>query len=296
MTIPSIAQYAPPVTKFVSLSPPATPLFSIITVIKNNAPQLAGTIDSVMAQTNGDFELIIIDGDSADDWQSVVDSYEDPRIFCYSEPDLGIYDAMNKGIGHAKGQIIGTLNAGDCYQINTLKLVACAFHQAAGGSASPENCQEMAIAGDIASLTKNGFYHRQFAKAGPGNLYSHMHQPALFVTKSVYQRLGLFDTGYQIAGDYDFFLRMHGQVEIQFLGQILTRTSPAGVSGNFYGATLEAYRARVDRYPRLVNWAITGIKLLRIFLHLSLDRLRAWQFFERLRQRLQASQLHSGDK
>ncbi len=298
MTIPSIAQYAPPFPKFVSLSLPSTPLFSIVTVIKDNAPQLAGTIDSVVAQTNGDFELIIVDGASADDWQSVVDSYADPRIFCYSEPDLGIYDAMNKGIAHARGRIIGTLNAGDFYRINTLELVAQAFYQypAVGGASCPESCPEMAIAGDIASLTKNGFYHRQFAKAGLGNLYSHMHQPALFVTKSVYQRLGLFDTGYRIAGDYDFFLRMHGQVEIQFLGQILTQTSPAGVSGNFYGATLEAYRARVDRYPRLVNWIITGIKLLRVFLHLSLDRMRAWQFFERLRQRLQASQLHSGDQ
>jgi glycosyltransferase involved in cell wall biosynthesis len=292
MTIPFIAPSATPVPKFVSLNPPSTPLFSIVTVIKNNASQLAGTIDSVVAQTNGDFELIIIDGASEDDWQSVVNSYADPRIFCYSEPDLGIYDAMNKGITQAKGQIIGTLNAGDFYQINTLELVAHAFEQVS----LAENCSEMAIAGDIASLTKNGFYHRQFAKAGLGNLYNHMHQPALFVTKSVYQRLGLFDTGYRIAGDYDFFLRMHGQVQIHFLGQILTQTSPAGVSGNFYAATLEAYRARVDRYPPLVNLTITGLKLLRIFLHLSLDRLRAWQFFERLRQRLQASQLHSGDK
>jgi glycosyltransferase involved in cell wall biosynthesis len=288
MTISSLAQDAAPVAKFVSITPPTMPLFSIITVIKNNASQLAGTIDSVLAQTNGNFELIIIDGASADDWQSVVDSYQDPRIFCYSAPDLGIYDAMNKGIGRAKGQIIGTLNAGDWYQINTLELVASAFSQA--------NHPEMAIAGDIAALTKNGFYHRQRAKAGLGNLYNHMHQPALFVTKTVYERLGLFDTGYRIAGDYDFFLRMHRQVKIQFLGQILTQTSPAGVSGNFYRATLEAYRARLNRYPQLVNWVITGIKLLRIFLHLSLDRLRAWQFFERLRQRLHASQLHSGDK
>jgi glycosyltransferase involved in cell wall biosynthesis len=287
MTIPSIAQYATPVAKFVSITPPPQLLFSIITVIKNNAPQLAGTISSVLAQTHGDFELIIVDGASVDNWQSVVESYEDPRISCYSEPDLGIYDAMNKGIARAKGQIIGTLNAGDFYQPNTLELVARAFYQA--------DCQELAIAGDIESLTKNGFFHRQFAKAGPGNLYLHLHQPALFVTKAVYQRLGLFDTGYRIAGDYDFFLRMHRQVEVKFLGEILTRTSPAGVSGNFYAATLEAYRARSNRYPRLVNWAITGIKLLRIFLHLSLDRLQAWQFFERLRQRLQASQLHSGD-
>jgi glycosyltransferase involved in cell wall biosynthesis len=286
MTIPSIAQYAPPVAAAVSLVPLTTPLFSIVTVIKNNAEQLAETIGSVLAQTNGDFELIIVDGDSTDNWQEVVESVADPRIVCYSEPDLGIYDAMNKGIARAKGQIVGTLNAGDFYQANTLELVASAFSQA--------DRQELAIAGDIESRTKNGFYHRQYAKAGWGNLYSQMHQPSLFVTKSLYQRLGLFDTTYRIAGDYDFFLRMHGQVEIQFLGEILTRTSPAGVSGNFYAATLEAYRARQGRYPRLVNWSITGIKLLRIFLHLSLDRLQAWQFFERMRQKLQASQLHGG--
>lgn len=287
MTISALAPSATPVAEAVTTTPPTTPLFSIITVVKNNAPQLAATIGSVLAQTHGDFELIIIDGASDDHWQSIVDSYTDPRIRCYSEPDRGIYDAMNKGIAHAQGQIIGTLNAGDCYQPDALVRVAGAFSQA--------KCQELAIAGDLESQTKNGFYHRQFAKAGPGNLYLHLHQPALFVTKSVYQRLGPFDTGYRIAGDYDFFLRIHRQVQVQFLGEILTRTSPAGVSGNFYAATLEAYRARIDRYPRLVNWVVTGIKLLRIFLHLSLDRLQAWQFFERLRQRLQASQLHSGD-
>jgi glycosyltransferase involved in cell wall biosynthesis len=287
MTIPSIAQYAPTSTKLVEAGQQLTPLFSIVTVVKNNALQLSETIRSVLEQTYADFELIIIDGDSEDGWESIVASYADPRIFCYSEPDLGIYDAMNKGIARAKGQIIGTLNAGDFYQTNTLELVSQAFYRA--------HDRELAIAGDIAAISKNGFYHRQSARPGPSNLDNQLHQPALFVTKAVYQRFGLFNTEYRIAGDYDFFLRIRGQVKIQFLGQILTRTSPAGVSGNFYAATIEAYQARIDRYPRLLNWAVTGIKLLRIFLHLSLDRLRAWHFFERWRQEVQRSQLSSGD-
>lgn len=285
MVIPLISEYEQKITPH--LARDRMPLFSIITVVKNNAQQLEATICSMLAQTWTDFELIVIDGASTDNFLAVMARYSDQRILYRSEPDLGIYDAMNKGIALAQGQIIGTLNAGDFYRNNTLELVAQAYEK------FPQRL--MAIAGAIESKSKNGFYQRQSAQMGFAQLDHRVHQPALFVTKAVYQHFGLFDPTYRIAADYEFVLRIQGQVPIVFLSQILTRTSPAGVSGDLYAATLEAYRARAGYYFLPLNGVVTGLKLLRVFIHLMLDRLQAWQFFERLRQRFQRFSSSRGD-
>jgi glycosyltransferase involved in cell wall biosynthesis len=264
------------------------PLFSIVTVVRNNARQLGATIDSLLAQTCPDFELIIVDGASEDNFLEVVGQYQDPRINWHSEPDLGIYDAMNKGIHRARGQIIGTLNAGDYYQPEALALVAQAYHQ--------QGQAELTIAGDIETISKNGFYHRQTSCSGLANWYNKLHQPAFFVTKAVYDRWGTFDPQYRIAGDYDFFLRIYLRVPCVFLGKVLTRTSPAGVSGNLYGATIEAYQARRARYFAPLNWLLTAIKLLRVSLHLLLDRGCAWRWVEGGREWLQRLKFATGER
>ncbi len=255
------------------------PLFSIVTVVRNNAVQLEQTIQSLLNQTCQDFEYIIIDGGSTDDFLEVIRRYPDPRITWTSEADQGIYDAMNKGIARSTGKIVGTLNAGDFYLPQSLELVAAAYQAA--------NQSELAIAGNIQMMTKSGLLYLDRSAPGRSRLCFSIHQPSLFVTKTIYEHYGLFDTSYLIAGDYDFILRVYSLVTIVFLGKTITQTSPAGVSGDYYAATLEAHRARLaNSYPPMLSRIATSGKIVRIFLHLLLERLHIWQIWEKIRQQL----------
>ena len=259
-----------------------SPLFSIVTVVYNNAVQLEQTIQSLLGQTYQDFEHIIIDGGSIDNFLEVVNRYPDPRISWISEADYGIYDAMNKGIARSTGKIIGTLNTGDFYLPQTLELVAAAYQQA--------NQSELAIAGDLQMITKSGLLHLDRSAPGRLKLYFSVHQPGLFVTKTIYEQYGLFDISYLIAGDYDFILRIYSLITMVFLNKTVTQTSPAGVSGDYYAVTREAHRARLtNNYPPMLSKVVTGGKIVRIFLHLLLEKLHIWQIWEKIRHQLYVS-------
>jgi glycosyltransferase involved in cell wall biosynthesis len=280
MPFPLITDY--PAATLVTATKP--PLFSIVTVVRNNATQLEQTIQSLLSQTCQDFEYIIIDGESTDHFLEVVNRYPDQRITWSSAADRGIYDAMNKGIARSTGQIIGTLNTGDFYLPHTLELVAAAYDTAAQS--------ELAIAGDLQMITKSGLLHIDRSAPGRSKLYFSAHQPGLFVTKTIYERYGLFDTSYRIAGDYDFMLRIYSLIPIIFLGKIVTQTSPAGMSGDYYAATFEAHQARLaNNYPPLLSGLVTAGKLVRIFLHLLLERLKIWQIWEKVRHQLHLTKI-----
>ena len=103
-------------------------LISVVTVTRNNARTIAETIESVRAQTYGDVEHVVVDGASTDDTAEVARDRLGGNAVFVSEPDAGIYDAMNKGVGLATGDIIGTLNADDMYaDTRVLERVADVF-------------------------------------------------------------------------------------------------------------------------------------------------------------------------
>ena len=91
------------------------PLFSIITVTWNAAGVISPTLESVRRQTSSDYEMLIIDGASTDDTLAIVRQASIPSMRVFSEPDNGLYDAMNKGIARARGRYIVFLNAGDAF-------------------------------------------------------------------------------------------------------------------------------------------------------------------------------------
>ena len=96
------------------------PLFSIITVTWNAAAVIAPTLESVQRQTNTDYEMLIIDGASTDDTLNIVRGASISSLRVFSEPDQGLYDAMNKGIKRARGRYIIFLNAGDAFASDTV--------------------------------------------------------------------------------------------------------------------------------------------------------------------------------
>jgi len=176
--------------------------FSIITVCYNSGATLEETIRSVLSQTHKDVEYIIVDGDSRDNTKEIVDKYREHLAHFISEPDKGIYDAMNKGLSLATGEIIGILNSDDIYKNNdVLSKVAHAFQ-------SDIDCLGTDV--EIFDGTPDHVI-RYYSCAGwkPWMLRIG-HQPphpGFFVRRKCYDSFGLFDTGYRSAADFDLLLR-----------------------------------------------------------------------------------------
>ena len=176
-------------------------LVSIITVTYNAEKYLEQTIRSVIAQTYPNIEYIIIDGGSTDGTIDIIKKYSDRIAHWVSEPDKGIYDAMNKGIRFAHGELIGIVNASDYYAKDTIQKVVEAYqtHPNAG-----------ILHGNINMLNEDGSLFKH--KVADTNL-QHLEKgffifhPTFFVAKRVYDTMGLYDTTFRLAADYDFALR-----------------------------------------------------------------------------------------
>lgn len=158
---------------------------SVITVVYNDAASIRGTIESFFAQTWADKELIIIDGGSTDGTAEIIKEYSDRLAFWCSEPDEGLFDAMNKGISHANGQWINFLNSGDSYANS---------HSIADAMESPQAETADVIYGNSIEIAPDGA--RFFILAGePTELeyYPCFRHGAAFVRADV-QKMHLFDT------------------------------------------------------------------------------------------------------
>lgn len=183
-------------------------MISIITATYNSAETINDTIKSVLCQTNKDFEYIIVDGGSTDETVDIVKSYESEfsgRLKWVSEKDKGIYDAMNKGIKMASGDIIGILNSDDYYTSDDiLQTIADAF-----------KCQNVdAIYGDI-HFIKDGvpdkcvryYSSRLFSPFWLRFGFMPAH-PSFYCKREVFDKSGLYRLDYKIGSDYEMMVRL----------------------------------------------------------------------------------------
>ena len=180
------------------------PLVSIVTVVYNGEKHLEESIKSVINQTYDNVEYIIIDGGSTDGTVDIIKKYEDKIDYWVSEKDGGIYDAMNKGIVISHGKIIGIVNADDLIYPDTLAKVSQAF----------KNDEVMFTYGQVDLADENSKIFDIAKSIGLQSLkyrlFRHMPflHPTMFVKKSVYEKIGLYDTNYKLSADYDFILRI----------------------------------------------------------------------------------------
>lgn len=184
-----------------AIHPMNSPLVSVITVTFNAQRYIEQTIQSVLAQTYPDTEYIIIDGGSTDGTTDIIHRYAGHLSYWVSEKDNGIYDAMNKGIRHAKGQLIGMVNAGDFYEPDTVQRVVDAYMQ-------HPDCG--VFHGDINMLNEDGsLFKQKHANTDLQQLDKGfgLFHPTFFIPKAVYEKIGLYDTDFRLAADYDFALR-----------------------------------------------------------------------------------------
>ena len=185
---------------------PWRPLVSIITVTYNSGKFLENTINSVLEQSYRNIEYIIVDGGSTDSTISIIRSYSSKISKWSSEPDLGIYDAMNKGIMRSSGEIIGIINSDDWYETNAVELAVQAFHD------FPDTC---VVHGNMKMYSENTcpLYVLQPSLNNKNLWYSMtLNHPTCFLRKRIYQTFGYFDINYQLRADHELFLRLwtHG--------------------------------------------------------------------------------------
>lgn len=219
---------------------------SVITAVYNGAETIEDTINSVAGQTYPNVEHIIIDGLSTDNTMSIVNRRRNDISVVVSEADMGIYDAMNKGIAVASGDVVGILNADDIYENDgVLARVAKLF-------ADPEldACYANLVYVDRDNLkkvirywTSRPFEPGLFFK---GWLPAH---PTFFARKAVYDRCGGFDLDYKIQSDFELTLRLLELHRIRslYVPEIWVRMRMGGTTNNsvinVIKGNLEAYRA-----------------------------------------------------
>lgn len=173
---------------------------SIITINLNNAKGLRKTIESVVNQTYNDFEFIIIDGGSIDGSIEIINEYQEKISYWVSEPDKGIYNAMNKGINKASGEYCLFLNSGDWL-----------VDQSVFNDFIKTNLNYDIIAGNVMIITQNGitklespqYEDLNFEFYFSNNLY---HQ-SVFVKRELFIHSGLYNENYKIVSDWEFFLK-----------------------------------------------------------------------------------------
>lgn len=181
------------------------PKISVITVCFNSEAHIAHALRSLDSQTFQDREHIIIDGASTDGTLHIIARHTHPCRQVLSAPDRGIYDAMNKGIGLACGDVIGFLNSDDFFaDEHVLARVADAFLDP----------RVSAVYGDLEYVSKDDpsrvlrqWVSGEFSSTALQRGWMPPH-PTLYVRREAYERLGGFDTTYRIAADYEYILRL----------------------------------------------------------------------------------------
>jgi len=250
---------------------------SIITVTYNSSRTLTRAIRSVCRQDYKDIEHIIVDGESADSTLNIIKEYagQYPQIKYVSEPDNGIYDAINKGIQMATGDIIGLLNSDDELQNNHIishivkhikeekadilygDLVYCKYDLIAH---NPPR---------IVRYWKSNPYDEKELKFG----WMPPH-PSMYCKKEVFEQVGLYRTDFRISADYEFILRAFSKPELKktYLEEVIVRMETGGISNHNMRTlcikTKEDFRAmKIHNMKALLSLCYKKIRKVNQFIH-----------------------------
>lgn len=236
---------------------------SVITAIYNAADTLEQCVDSVLNQDYPHVEYILVDGASTDGSLNIIKAKaaQHPCLKWVSEPDSGIYDALNKGITMATGDVLGFLHADDQFTNPTcLSAIVAAFKQHGVEGVYGDLCYVRAQKPD--KLVRN-WKSESFKRALLNRGWMPAH-PTLYLKTKLYQQYGSFDTSYRIAADYEFVLRIFKQPHLRFyyLPKTLVHMRTGGASNksfkNLIQKSKEDYRAlkqhNLDLPRKILFW------------------------------------------
>lgn len=204
---------------------------SLVTVTYNSEKYLAHCIDSVLCQTHNNIEHIIVDGNSKDKTVAIIKSYGNKIAKWISEPDRGIYDAINKGIAMATGDVIGVLNSDDMlFSSDVIEKIANAFEtQKVDSIYGDLQYVDQEVTSRVFRTWKGKKYDRNLFKMGwmPGH-------PTFYIKKSVIDMYGGYETHYFTAADYEFMARYLFKHKISsfYLPKLIVKMRRGGASNN----------------------------------------------------------------
>lgn len=227
---------------------------SIITATYNSEKTLATTIDSVLRQTHHDIEHIIVDGGSSDSTieiaRSYADRYGDGRLKIISEPDNGIYDAMNKGLAMATGDIVGILNSDDFFTTPTVveKLEREFRHDAT----------LEAVYGDIAYVDPGDinrvvrYYSSESFRRWKMRMGFMPAHPSFYCRREIYDRFGNFDLDFKVAADFENLLRLiyRGRISTRYIPMNFVTMRTGGASTRGFASHKSIMRDHLKAYRK----------------------------------------------
>ncbi|MBQ9991375.1 MAG: glycosyltransferase [Lachnospiraceae bacterium] len=206
-------------------------LVSIITVCYNSEKTIERTVKSMLSQSYSNYEYLIVDGKSTDKTLDIVRQYEplfQGRMRVISEADQGIYDAMNKGISLASGELIGMINSDDYYEADALEIMV--------GEYLKKREPHMILYGFQRNFQgerekSTVLFHHDFLVE---QMITH---PTCFVTKKVYEDFGKFDLSYRSSADYEFMLRLYQKQKVVFhpVYKVIANFQMGGMSSSQVG-------------------------------------------------------------
>lgn len=250
---------------------------SIITATWNSGATLRDTLESVLNQSYSDYELIIIDGGSKDNTKQIVDEYIpkfDGRLMWNCGRDKGLYDAMNKGIAKATGDVVGILNSDDFYaDSHVLEAIA-------------KTCEQVdAVYGDldfVDSLDTSKIVRQwRGSQHLPGSFMKGWHpaHPTFYAKKEIYDRFGGFDITFDVSADFELMLRFleKGKISSRYIPKTFVKMRMGGESTGSVGKiiqgnknVLRAFRKngfKVPRFYLIRRLAPKAVNLIKNKLH-----------------------------
>lgn len=233
---------------------------SVITVCLNSAATIERTIKSVLGQTYPDIEYIVVDGGSTDGTLNILDRYRDQIDRLISEPDHGVYDAMNKGIRSASGDWIHILNADDHY-------VGPDVLERAVRRLIPGRTNYFSILRECKGIVTDE--HRFPYRHWKMYVSAKLPHPGLIVGREQYQEIGLYDAKLRIAADHDLILRMVKRYPPHFIDFPLVSMDQLGLSATNLGLSYREFMEVTIRHglPAPIAWCIYWMKRLRWGIH-----------------------------
>lgn len=221
------------------------PKISIITPTYNSENTLDGTVNALLRQTFSDFEYIVIDGVSKDGTVKKLESYipafekKGVKVTIVSEPDKGVYDAMNKGIALAKGELVGITNSDDWYEDNALQAMWTKYTD---GTVDRSN----SMLYGIERVWKNGNVYNVQRRGAAFLSEGVMPHSTFFVANEVYKKHGAFDLSVKVLADYDFISRCVSQgVRLVEVDEIISNFQLGGISSSYFDFYSDYYKIQL---------------------------------------------------
>jgi glycosyltransferase involved in cell wall biosynthesis len=212
---------------------------SLITVTRNAESTIQRCIESVISQDYANVEYIVIDGSSTDGTLDIINLYKNSIVHFVSEPDKGIYDAMNKGIKIATGDVVGILNADDCFRDeNVLSEVAEAF----------TSNEIDALYGNLEYVKPSGIVLRRW-HSGKYNVNSFNMgwmppHPTFYCNRLLFNKFGYYNLEFGTASDYELMLRFMylNKLRVFYLNKLMVRMNTGGASNQTLSNRIHAWK------------------------------------------------------